>query len=101
MPPQMLRYYKSTDGKIKRTYYPTASANLPQEASAQLVDLMQDVVASGTGTQARLAGIAVAGKTGTADKATDIWFTGFTPDTVTSVWGGNDKVRAVLCTALM
>jgi len=95
MPPQMLRYYKSTDGKIKRTYYPTASANLPQEASAQLVDLMQDVVASGTGTQARLAGIAVAGKTGTADKATDIWFTGFTPDTVTSVWGGNDKVRAV------
>jgi membrane peptidoglycan carboxypeptidase len=61
----------------------------------ELVDIMQDVVQHGTGTQAKLPGIAVAGKTGTADKARDIWFVGFTPDTVTAVWGGNDNYQAV------
>jgi penicillin-binding protein 1A len=95
MAPQMVRFYKSTDGKKIKHFYPVANTVVPREAVAQLVDVMTDVVNGGTGTQARLPGIAVAGKTGTADKATDIWFTGFTPDTVTCVWGGNDKVRAV------
>jgi len=48
-------------------------------------------VEKGTGKQARLFDRPVAGKTGTADGARDIWFIGFTPDTVTAVWGGNDK----------
>jgi membrane carboxypeptidase/penicillin-binding protein len=56
---------------------------------------MQDVVQKGTGTQARLFDRPVAGKTGTADGARDIWFIGFTPDTVTAVWGGNDKNAAI------
>jgi penicillin-binding protein 1A len=56
---------------------------------------MKDVVQRGTGVQARLNNIAVAGKTGTADKSRDIWFVGFTPDTVTAVWGGNDRYLPV------
>jgi 1A family penicillin-binding protein len=64
-------------------------------AVAQIVDLMQDVVASGTGVAAKLADRPVAGKTGTADKGRDIWFVGFTPDLVTAVWAGNADNKPV------
>lgn len=62
---------------------------------AQLVDLLQDVVAHGTGQLAKLPDRPVAGKTGTADQGKDLWFVGFTPDMVTSVWGGNRDNRPV------
>jgi penicillin-binding protein 1A len=95
MPPRLIRDIKSEDGKTEIKCEPAPSSNLPAEPVAQLVDVMQDVVRYGTGTLARLPGISVAGKTGTADSSKDIWFVGFTPDTVTAVWGGNDHNKAV------
>jgi membrane peptidoglycan carboxypeptidase len=90
MPAQLIRSIKTEDGTAY-TLTASASTNLPAENVKQLVDLMQDVVNYGTGAQAHLAGIPAAGKTGTADQGRDIWFVGFTPDTVTAVWGGSDK----------
>ncbi len=95
MPPQVIREIDTADGKDNRKFHGTPSGNLPAAQVATLVDAMQDVVNRGTGTQARLPGIPVAGKTGTADGARDIWFSGFTPDTVTTVWGGSDKNQLV------
>lgn len=95
MPPQVIRKIDTADGKDNRTFHSTPSGNLPAAQVATLVDAMQDVVNRGTGTQARLPGIPVAGKTGTADGARDIWFSGFTPDTVTTVWGGSDRNQRV------
>lgn len=95
MAPQVLRSVQYEDGRQYKVYRATPSANLSSEAVAQLVDVMQDVVKRGTATRAALKGIAVAGKTGTADGARDLWFIGFTPDTVTAVWGGNEQNKPV------
>ncbi len=57
-------------------------------------DMMQDVVTRGTATALRRivpARIAVAGKTGTTNDNTDVWFVGMTPELVTGVWLGFDK----------
>ncbi|OGH97366.1 MAG: hypothetical protein A2104_10575 [Candidatus Melainabacteria bacterium GWF2_32_7] len=58
---------------------------------AQLCSILVDVVEKGTGKQAKLKNRVVAGKTGTTDDVRDIWFSGFTPDTATVIWMGNDQ----------
>lgn len=57
-------------------------------------DMMQDVVERGTATALRRlvpSRIPVAGKTGTTNDNTDVWFVGMTPEVVTGVWLGFDK----------
>jgi penicillin-binding protein 1A len=58
----------------------------------QLITMMEGVVQRGTGVPAG-AGLnrPIAGKTGTSQDFTDAWFSGFTPDLVTSVWVGFDN----------
>ena len=50
--------------------------------------VLQGVIAHGTGTAAGLADRPAAGKTGTAQHATDAWFCGYVPQLVTCVWVG-------------
>ncbi len=57
-------------------------------------DMLQDVVTRGTATALRKivpARIPVAGKTGTTNDNTDVWFVGMTPELVAGVWLGFDK----------
>jgi penicillin-binding protein 1A len=58
----------------------------------QLITMMQGVVQRGTGVPAGQ-GLKrpIAGKTGTSQDWTDAWFSGFTPDLVTTVWVGFDN----------
>lgn len=93
--PQVIRKIENTRGQVIDTFESRYDKAFDPEAVAQLVSIMQDVVRVGTGTQARLADRPVAGKTGTADAGKDIWFAGFTPDTVAVVWGGNDENEAI------
>lgn len=55
-----------------------------------LIDMMKDVVATGTGTRAALDGITVAGKTGTNDDYTSVYFAGFTGYYTGTLWIGHD-----------
>jgi penicillin-binding protein 1A len=50
--------------------------------------VLQGVIDHGTGAAAGLAGRPAAGKTGTAQHATDAWFCGYVPQLVTCVWVG-------------
>jgi penicillin-binding protein 1A len=52
--------------------------------------MMRQVVASGTGTRARVGGYDIAGKTGTTSDYRDAWFVGYTGGFVSAVWLGRD-----------
>jgi len=46
------------------------------------------VVQGGTASAAQVLGVPLAGKTGTVNDHTDVWFIGYTPTYVTGVWMG-------------
>ena len=61
-------------------------------------DMMREVVDRGTATSIRKylpASIPVAGKTGTTNDNTDVWFVGMTPEIVAGVWLGFDKPKTI------
>jgi penicillin-binding protein 1A len=62
-----------------------------------LTNMMQDVVTGteGTAKVTKLAGIDVAGKTGTTTSSNDRWFTAFSPYYVGSVWVGYDEQKTI------
>ncbi|WP_245942087.1 transglycosylase domain-containing protein [Sphingomonas gilva] len=62
--------------------------------AAQMTDLLQTAVATGTGAAAQI-GRPVAGKTGTTSSNKDGWFLGFSSGITTGVWMGRDDARAV------
>lgn len=62
-------------------------------------DMMREVVARGTATSVRKwvpDAIPVAGKTGTTNDNTDVWFVGMTPDVVAGVWLGFDTPQSIV-----
>jgi penicillin-binding protein 1A len=65
------------------------------ETAYIMVDLLKNVVRSGTGQKAKILGRPVGGKTGTTNRYTDAWFIGFSPDLVAGVWIGFDNRRSL------
>jgi len=62
--------------------------------AAEMTDLLQSAVLSGTGRSAQI-GRPVAGKTGTTTSNKDGWFIGFSSGLTTGVWMGRDDARTV------
>ena len=77
--------------------------NTPKETivvSPQIAYIMGDIlrttVSNGLAGRAKLSNMVVAGKTGTTNEQADIWFVGFTPYYVSSVWIGNDSPKITI-----
>jgi penicillin-binding protein 1A len=82
-------------------------ADVEQVANPQAVAItrsfMETALNNGSGYPARDPGqgnlpydIPAAGKTGTTNDYTDVWFAGFTPDLVAVVWFGFDRPRRIM-----
>ena len=56
-----------------------------------MTSILNDVVTKGTGKSAQVAGIELAGKTGTTNDNVDAWFCGYSPSIQTIIWFGKDN----------
>lgn len=85
MKPRLTDRIVRKDGRVKQRIEPDLQAEVMKpETAAQLTAMMSRVVEEGTGTAGALAGIRVAGKTGTAEvganrEFTQPWFIAFAP----------------------
>ncbi|MEO0398043.1 MAG: PBP1A family penicillin-binding protein [Pseudomonadota bacterium] len=66
---------------------------LSRKIATDMTHLMYQVVASGTGSRARLGRRQAVGKTGTTNDWRDAWFIGYTAQVTAGVWVGNDTYQ--------
>jgi penicillin-binding protein 1A len=80
-------------GEVIEELDPTGRRALPEATADAVTGVLLDVVSAGTATAAQLPGVAVAGKTGTAEDHADAWFCGYTSSIATCVWVGHKEGR--------
>ena len=87
---------EDSEGVILWEPQPERTQVLDSLVSRIMVSMLEDVVIRGTGYNAiRIRGglpyqVSAGGKTGTTNDGTDVWFTGFTPNLLATVWFGMD-----------
>ncbi len=91
MKPQIWKRVVNVDGSVTKTMKPTVySEPISAKTAEELATAMEGVVREGTGTNAAISGVPVAGKTGTAETPNNkecgggeaenqAWFMGFAP----------------------
>jgi penicillin-binding protein 1A len=85
----------TADGKLLYQHEPDEGRVLVAPwVAAEMTDLLQSAVLSGTGRAAQI-GRPVAGKTGTTTLNKDGWFIGFSSGLTTGVWMGRDDAKPV------
>jgi membrane peptidoglycan carboxypeptidase len=80
------------DRGVVYQHKPNCTPAIEPEIAHQITTMLESVVTSGTGHAAGLYPWIVAGKTGTANGNTNVWFAGYTKQVVTAVWVGSPGI---------
>src|SRR4051812_3201181 len=81
-------------GKVfYRRQPPRPQRVIASATNRDMLAMLWNVVATGTGNSASLGAREAGGKTGTTQDSKDAWFVGFTTDYVAAVWVGNDDSK--------
>ena len=83
-------YVKDSSGEVVLENPARTIVSFKANTAWNMADMLCNAVNSGTGSEARLSGMPVGGKTGTTTNNCDRWFVGFTPYYVAAVWTGYD-----------
>ena len=88
---------ETLDGRRLYEAKPERVQVLSREEAWIMVDMMKDVVRRGSGTAVLRGGfnLPTAGKTGTTNDYTDVWYIGYTTDLVAGVWMGFDQPKKI------
>jgi penicillin-binding protein 1A len=86
--PHLIRKVLDRDGATLEEWERTTYKVMNEYVALTMVSMMRGVVTGGTATAANVLPHPVAGKTGTVNDHTDVWFIGYTPTYVTGVWMG-------------
>jgi len=86
--PHLVRRVLDRDGNVLEEWEKTTYKVTSEYVALTMVDMMRGVIEAGTATGAKVLGVPLAGKTGTVNDHTDVWFVGYTPTYVTGVWMG-------------
>jgi penicillin-binding protein 1A len=81
------------DGKAMPRFKPAGKQVMDPRTAFQVVHMLTGVVQRGTAVRLRDIGFPLAGKTGTTNGPTNVWFMGITPDIVAGVYLGYDQPR--------
>ena len=94
--PRLVSKIISRGGAVLFETKPREIAHFTQPEQAYLMtDILRDVIKRGTGRNARVDGIELAGKTGTTNRGVDAWFCGYSPSVTTIAWFGRDTNRPI------
>ena len=94
--PRLVSKILSKEGAVLYETKPKEIADFTRPEQAYLMtDILKDVIARGTGRNAQVAGMELAGKTGTTNRGVDAWFCGYSPTVTTIVWYGRDNNRPI------
>jgi penicillin-binding protein 1A len=86
--PHMIRRVLDRDGAALEEWEKTTYKVVNEYVALTMVSMMRGVIQGGTGSAAQVLGVPLAGKTGTVNDHTDVWFLGYTPTYVTGTWLG-------------
>lgn len=105
--PRAILRVEDAEGNVLWETQPERDEVLDPLTAAILTDILRDVVDGPGGTAVSAVrgrgenvilpiDVPAAGKTGTTNDYTDVWFVGFTPDLLAAVWFGFDRPTTIL-----
>lgn len=94
--PRLVSKIISKEGAVLYETRPKEIADFTTPEQAYLMtDILKDVVKRGTGRNARVKGLELAGKTGTTNNGVDAWFCGYSPTVEVISWFGRDNNKPI------